>query len=116
MVDPYDAELHRRTAGMASEAELQGFIDSLAGKFVSPRQRRKNVDASFFGDHLPRGWKLQLGLKRKGGLVWVCCFRYVRFASFALLCHSFSMLVLVSGIELCWNTLPDAMYTCSEIL
>ncbi|XP_066330758.1 uncharacterized protein [Miscanthus floridulus] len=77
MVDPYDAELHRRTAGMASEAELQGFIDSLAGKFVSQRQRRKNVDASFFGDHLPRGWKLQLGLKRKGGLVWARCFRYV---------------------------------------
>jgi len=86
MVDPYDAELHRRTAGMASEAELQGFIDSLGGKYVSQRQLRKNVDASFFGDYLPRGWKLQLGIKRKAGLVWVSCFSYVRFASFALPC------------------------------
>lgn len=81
LVDPYDAELRRRTAGMASETDLQGFIDSLAGKWVSQRQRRKNVDASFFGDHLPRGWKLQLGLKRKGGHVWLCCFSYVRFVS-----------------------------------
>jgi len=77
MADPYDAELRRRTAGMASEAELQGFIASVAGKWVSPRQRRKYVDASFFGDHLPRGWSLQLGLKRKGGAVWVHCFSYV---------------------------------------
>ncbi|ONM02586.1 Methyl-CpG-binding domain-containing protein 8 [Zea mays] len=77
LVDPYDAELHRRTAGMASDTELQGFIDSLAGKWVSQRQRRKYVDASFFGDHLPRGWKLQLGLKRKGGSIWLRCFSYV---------------------------------------
>ncbi|KAG2584619.1 hypothetical protein PVAP13_6KG315000 [Panicum virgatum] len=62
---------------MASEAELQGFIASVAGKWVSPRQRRKYVDASFFGDHLPREWSLQLGLKRKGGAVWVHCFSYV---------------------------------------
>jgi hypothetical protein len=90
LVDPYDAELHRRTAGMASDTELQGFIDSLAGKWVSQRQRRKYVDASFFGDHLPRGWKLQLGLKRKGGSIWLRCFSYVRFVSFALPCHSSS--------------------------
>ncbi|RCV31586.1 hypothetical protein SETIT_6G189600v2, partial [Setaria italica] len=77
MVEPYDAELRRRTAGMASETELQGFIASVAGKWLSQRQRRKYVDASFFGDHLPRGWKLQLGLKRKGGTVWVRCFSYV---------------------------------------
>ncbi|KAG2579474.1 hypothetical protein PVAP13_6NG287700 [Panicum virgatum] len=77
MVDPYDAELQRRTAGMASETELQGFIASVAGKWLSPRQRRKYVDASFFGDHLPRGWRLQLGLKRKGGAIWLHCFSYV---------------------------------------
>ncbi|CAO2211302.1 unnamed protein product [Urochloa humidicola] len=77
MVDPYDAELRKRTAGMASVAELQGFIASVAGKWASPRQRRKYVDASFFGDHLPRGWKLQLGVKQKGGACWVRCFNYV---------------------------------------
>ncbi|OEL31673.1 hypothetical protein BAE44_0007307 [Dichanthelium oligosanthes] len=77
IADPYDAELQRRTAGMALETELQGFIASVAGKWASQRQRRKFVDASFFGDHLPRGWKLQLGLKRKGGTVWVHCFSYV---------------------------------------
>jgi hypothetical protein len=120
MPEPYDAELHRRTAGMASGTDLQGFIDSLAGEWVSQKKRRKNVDASFFGDHLPRGWKLQLGLKRNSGSIWVRCFSYVRFASFALPCHSFFindyMLVVVSGMELCCDTLPDAMYTCSEML
>ncbi|WVZ92412.1 hypothetical protein U9M48_038481 [Paspalum notatum var. saurae] len=77
MVEPYDAELRRRTAGMASEAELQGYIASLAGRWVSQRQRRRFVDASFFGDHLPRGWKLQLGLKRKARSIWVHCFSYM---------------------------------------
>ncbi|AQK58094.1 Methyl-CpG-binding domain-containing protein 8 [Zea mays] len=77
MPEPYDAELHRRTAGMASGTDLQGFIDSLAGEWVSQKKRRKNVDASFFGDHLPRGWKLQLGLKRNSGSIWVRCFSYV---------------------------------------
>ncbi|TVU05461.1 hypothetical protein EJB05_48626, partial [Eragrostis curvula] len=76
-VDPYDSELRKRTAGMASEAELMGFISSLAGKWASQRRRRKFVDASFFGDHLPRGWTLLLGLKRKEGVTWVHCFSYV---------------------------------------
>lgn len=86
-VDPYDRELRRRTAGMASETELMGFIASLAGKWATQRRRRKFVDASFFGDHLPRGWKLLLGLKRKERMTWVHCFSYVRFAN--ILCHSF---------------------------
>ncbi|KAL6646056.1 hypothetical protein ACP70R_017664 [Stipagrostis hirtigluma subsp. patula] len=77
MADPYAAELRRRTAGLASETELMGFISSLAGRWVSQRQRRKYVDASFFGDHLPSGWKLQLGLKRKERMAWVHCFSYV---------------------------------------
>ncbi|XP_062191658.1 uncharacterized protein LOC133895385 isoform X2 [Phragmites australis] len=77
MVDPYDAELRRRTAGMVSETELFGFIASVAGQWVSQRRRRKFVDASFFGDHLPRCWKLQLGLKRKERTAWVHCFSYV---------------------------------------
>ncbi|XP_062195533.1 uncharacterized protein LOC133898804 [Phragmites australis] len=77
MVDPYDAELRKRTAGLPSETELMGFIGSVAGKWVSQRQRRKFVDASFFGDHLPSGWKLLLGLKRKERMTWVHCFSYV---------------------------------------
>jgi len=107
MVDPYDAELQRRTAGMASETELQGFIASVAGKWLSPRQRRKYVDASFFGDHLPRGWRLQLGLKRKGGAIWLHCFSYVRFAT--LPSDSFStiwngtMLELGKNLNTCFD-------------
>ncbi|GJN15898.1 hypothetical protein PR202_gb02843 [Eleusine coracana subsp. coracana] len=77
VVDPYDAELRRRTAGMGSESELMGFISSLAGRWASQRRRRKFVDASFLGDHLPRGWKLLLGLKRKERMTWVHCFSYV---------------------------------------
>uniref|UniRef100_A0A0D9X936 C2H2-type domain-containing protein n=1 Tax=Leersia perrieri TaxID=77586 RepID=A0A0D9X936_9ORYZ len=77
LVDPYDAELGKRTAGMASESELMGFISTLAGEWVSARERRKFVDASFFGDHLPTGWKLQLGIKRKDRMAWVHCFSYV---------------------------------------
>ncbi|CAL4999438.1 unnamed protein product [Urochloa decumbens] len=77
VVDPYDAELQRRTAGMASADELHGFIASVAGKWANARQRRKYVDASFFGDHLPCGWKLLLGVKKKGGDASVRCFNYV---------------------------------------
>nr|XP_015650382.1 uncharacterized protein LOC4345880 isoform X3 [Oryza sativa Japonica Group] len=77
LADPYDAELGKRTAGMTTEEELMGFISSLAGQWVSQRMRRKLVDASFFGDHLPSGWRLQLGIKRKDRKAWVNCFSYV---------------------------------------
>ncbi|KQJ98738.1 hypothetical protein BRADI_3g38747v3 [Brachypodium distachyon] len=73
----YDEELGKRTAGLMSEAELMGFIKGLGGKWVSQRKKRKFVDASFFGDHLPSGWKLQLGLKRKARQAWVHCLSYV---------------------------------------
>jgi hypothetical protein len=87
--DPYDAELRRRTTGMASETDLMGFIANLAGRWATKRERRKFVDASFFGDHLPRGWKLLLGLKRKDHTVWVHCFSYVRFVT--LSCYFLSL-------------------------
>ncbi|XP_006659517.1 uncharacterized protein LOC102716893 [Oryza brachyantha] len=77
LVDPYDAELGKRTAGMTSESELMGFIASLAGQWVSQRMRRKFVDAAFFGDHLPSGWRLQLGIMRKDHKAWLHCFSYV---------------------------------------
>uniref|UniRef100_A0ACD5ZXS6 Uncharacterized protein n=1 Tax=Avena sativa TaxID=4498 RepID=A0ACD5ZXS6_AVESA len=77
LVDPYGEELGRRTAGLMSEPELMGFIGGLGGRWVSQRQRRKYVDAAFFGDHLPNGWKLLLGLKRKDRHAWVHCIRYV---------------------------------------
>lgn len=35
------------------------------------------MDAAMFGDHLPRGWKLLLGLKRKERVAWINCRRYV---------------------------------------
>ncbi|XP_051207902.1 uncharacterized protein [Lolium perenne] len=75
--DPYGEELQRRTAGLMSEHELMGFITGLEGKWVSQRHRRKFVDAAFFGDHLPSGWNLLLGLKRKHNQVWVHCLQYV---------------------------------------
>lgn len=78
LADPYDAELGKRTARMTTEEELMGFISSLAGQWVNQRMRRKLVDASFFGDHLPSGWRLQLGIERKDRKAWVNCFSYVR--------------------------------------
>lgn len=76
--DPYSEELRMRTAGLKSEIELLGFLGGLEGEWMSRRQRRRFVDASGFGDHLPKGWKLLLGLKRKEGVPWVNCRRYVR--------------------------------------
>jgi hypothetical protein len=79
LVDPYGEELQKRTAGLGSEPELLGFMNSLDGQWGSRRRRRKFVHAGMFGDHLPRGWKLLLGLKRKERVAWINCRRYVRF-------------------------------------
>jgi hypothetical protein len=76
--DPYNEELRKRTAGFKSEAELLGFLGGLEGEWMSRRQRRRFVYASGFGDHLPKGWKLLLGLKRKEGIPWINCRRFVR--------------------------------------
>lgn len=80
-VDPFSEELRRRTVGLTTEEQLLSFMSGLDGQWASRRRRRRIVDASGFGDHLPRGWKLLLGLKRKDGDVWVYCRRYIRFAS-----------------------------------
>ncbi|CAL5081893.1 unnamed protein product [Urochloa decumbens] len=77
LVDPYGEELQQRTAGLVSESELLGFMNALEGQWGSRRRRRKFVDAGMFADHLPRGWKLLLGLKRKERVAWINCRRYV---------------------------------------
>ncbi|XP_065870782.1 uncharacterized protein [Euphorbia lathyris] len=75
--DPYKEELSRRTEGMDKEEELLGFFRNLGGQWCSRRRKRKIVDATEFGDTLPVGWKLLLGLKRKEGRAWVYCRRYI---------------------------------------
>lgn len=86
-VDPFGGELRRRTAELKTEEDLLRFLNGLEGQWGSRRKKRKIVDASVFGDDLPRGWKLLLGLKRKEGVAWVNCRRYVRFASsFSFFC------------------------------
>ncbi|KAI4367485.1 hypothetical protein MLD38_023218 [Melastoma candidum] len=75
--DPFGGELRSRTAGMASEEELLVFLKDLGGQWGSRRRRRKIVDASGLGDKLPRGWKLLLAIKRKGGHAWVYVRRYI---------------------------------------
>ncbi|KAG9451482.1 hypothetical protein H6P81_011447 [Aristolochia fimbriata] len=75
--DLFGDELRRRTSGLATEAELLEFLRSLNGAWGSRRKKRKVVDAEEFGEDLPRGWKVLLGLKRKEGRVWLYCRRYV---------------------------------------
>ena len=80
--DPFAEELRRRTTGLQSEEELLGFLRDLGGQWGSRRKKRKIVDAGDFGDVLPIGWKLLLGLKRKDGRAWIYCRRYIRFCPF----------------------------------
>ncbi|KAI3870722.1 hypothetical protein MKX03_005407 [Papaver bracteatum] len=75
--DPFGQELRNRTAGLETDDELLGYVRALDGQWASTRKKRKIVDASDFGDHLPKGWKLLLSLKRKEGRVWVYCRRYI---------------------------------------
>ncbi|XWS54519.1 hypothetical protein CRYUN_Cryun10bG0096400 [Craigia yunnanensis] len=76
--DPYGEELKRRTEEMAGNEEaLLGFMRDLGGQWCSRRRKRKIVDASIFGDVLPVGWKLLLGLKRREGRASVYCRRYM---------------------------------------
>ncbi|KAG2703861.1 hypothetical protein I3760_06G156300 [Carya illinoinensis] len=77
--DPYGEQLRRRTLGMESEEELLGFLRELGGQWGSRRKKRKIVDAGVFGDALPVGWKLLLGIKRRDGLSSIYCRRYIRF-------------------------------------
>ncbi|XP_039063027.1 uncharacterized protein LOC120207668 isoform X2 [Hibiscus syriacus] len=76
--DPFAEELKRRTEGMAGNEEaLLVFMRDLGGQWCSRRRRRKIVNASIFGDVLPVGWMLLLGLKRKEGRASVYCRRYI---------------------------------------
>ncbi|KAK1259084.1 Methyl-CpG-binding domain-containing protein 8 [Acorus gramineus] len=76
-VDPFGPEFRKRTGELRSEEELLEYLNGLEGQWGSRRKRRKIVDAGDFGDELPKGWKLILGLKRKEGHVWLDCRRYV---------------------------------------
>ncbi|KAL1289589.1 hypothetical protein HN51_058001 [Arachis hypogaea] len=75
--DPFAEELRRRTDGLQGEEELLGFLRDLEGQWGSRRRKRRIVDAANFGDALPLGWKLILGLKRKDGRAWIYCRRYI---------------------------------------
>lgn len=75
--DPFCPELKRRTEGLETEEELLGFLSELEGQWGSRRKKRKIVEASDFGDVLPKGWKLVLCLKKREGRVWLICRRYI---------------------------------------
>ncbi|KAF3632482.1 putative LRR receptor-like serine/threonine-protein kinase-like [Capsicum annuum] len=75
--DPFGQELRRRTEGLGSGEELLGFLGRLNGQWGSTRKKRRIVDAGEFGSTLPKGWKLLLSVKRKGGHAWVHCRRYI---------------------------------------
>ncbi|XP_057804009.1 uncharacterized protein LOC131019482 isoform X1 [Salvia miltiorrhiza] len=73
----YGEELKRRTAGLETEEAVLGVLRDLEGQWCSRRKKRKYVDAGTFGDVLPVGWKLLLGLRRRGYRVSVYCRRYI---------------------------------------
>ncbi|XP_027106250.1 uncharacterized protein [Coffea arabica] len=73
----YSAELGRRTMGLETEEGVLEFLRGLEGQWCSRRKKRKYVDAGDFGDALPIGWKLLLGLRRRDGRVWVYCRRII---------------------------------------
>ncbi|KAJ4966343.1 hypothetical protein NE237_018192 [Protea cynaroides] len=75
--DPFGPELRRRSIGLETEAALLGFLKDLKGQWGSRRMKRKIVDASDFGDTLPKGWKLLLALRRREGRVALNCRRYI---------------------------------------
>ncbi|PIN08876.1 hypothetical protein CDL12_18541 [Handroanthus impetiginosus] len=73
----YSEELKRRTLGLETEEGVLGFLWGLEGQWCSRRKKRKYVDAGVFGDILPIGWKLLLGLRRRDYRVSVYCRRYI---------------------------------------
>ncbi|CAD6218856.1 unnamed protein product [Miscanthus lutarioriparius] len=110
LVDPYGEELRQRTAGLGSESELLGFMNALEGQWGSRRRRRKFVDAGMFADHLPRGWKLLLGLKRKERVAWINCRRYVSPKG-----HQFATCKEVSSYLMSLLGYQEAKTTASQI-
>lgn len=77
MEDPYGEELNRRTQGLGTEEQLLEFLKGLNGQWGSRRKKKRIVDASLFGNALPKGWRLLLSCKRKEGRVWLFCRRYI---------------------------------------
>lgn len=96
--DLYGEEIRRRTDGLQTEEQLLGYMTGLDGQWGSRRKKRKVVDAAVFGDGLPKGWKILLGLKRKDGIVYLNCRRYVRLASSIFLFLNWNMLHLFLNI------------------
>ncbi|XP_062199271.1 uncharacterized protein LOC133901789 [Phragmites australis] len=109
LVDPYGEELRKRTAGLGVESELLGFMNALEGQWGSRRRRRKFVDAGMFGDHLPRGWKLLLGLKRKERVAWINCRHYVSPKG-----HQFATFKEVSSYLMSLLGYPEAKPTATQ--
>uniref|UniRef100_A0A0A9D3A8 Uncharacterized protein n=1 Tax=Arundo donax TaxID=35708 RepID=A0A0A9D3A8_ARUDO len=99
LVDAYGEELRKRTEGLGAESELLGFMNALEGQWGSRRRRRKFVDAGMFGDHLPRVWKLLLGLKRKEHVAWINCRRYPQRTSVCDMQRSIFLSHVSSGIS-----------------
>lgn len=89
----YSTELRRRTMGLETEEGVLEFLRGLEGQWCSRRKKRKYVNASDFGDALPIGWKLLLGLRRRDGRVTIYCRRIIR-----LLSHIFIFFLRVSFI------------------
>lgn len=79
--DLFGPEIRRRTEGLWTEEQILGYMTGLNGQWASIRKKSKVVDAKVFGDGLPKGWKVLLGLKRKEKIVYLNCRRYIRFAS-----------------------------------
>lgn len=78
-VDPFGEEMRRRTEGLATVEGLLGFLTGLDGQWGSPRMKKKVVDAAGFGDHLPKGWRISIGIKKREVVPRLFCRRYIRF-------------------------------------
>ena len=119
--DPFGEELRRRTVGMESEEALLGFMRELGGQWGSRRKKRKIVDAAAFGDALPVGWKLLLGIRRRDGRASIYCRRYIRcqFGWFLLELSSLaaiSTLVLVSFASFRMKFLMNVRMICKCLI
>ncbi|KAG5544000.1 hypothetical protein RHGRI_016676 [Rhododendron griersonianum] len=75
--DPYDVELLRRTKNLKTEEEVLGYLGEINGKWGTWRRKKKIVEASEFGDALPKGWKLLVSIRKKQGRVWLFVSRYM---------------------------------------